>query len=165
MSSEVTKPCFEECDCTCGGNHGAFDNAIADETHFGITLNDVTHASIHWYMDKSIDDTGLEGVKFAERDGVYILWHKNDYCPEHELFHMKALYVGKGDAAKRLRHHWKTKNTEDEMLIYFTFFPCENRKAKYIEQLLLDIYHLPLNTAENTGREVLCAYFTQYEVD
>jgi hypothetical protein len=78
---------------------------------------------------------------------------------------MKGLYVGKGDAAKRLRHHWKTKDTAEEMIIYFTFFACENRKAKYIEQLLLDTYDLPLNRAENTGTETLCAYFTQSEVD
>lgn len=51
------------------------------------------------------------------------------------------------------------------MIIYFTFFPCENRKAKYIEQLFLDIYDLPLNTVENKGSETMCAYFTQSEVD
>ncbi|HCP82406.1 MAG TPA: hypothetical protein DIT67_12810 [Octadecabacter sp.] len=78
---------------------------------------------------------------------------------------MQALYVGKGDANKRLRHHWKTKNTEEQMLIYFTFFPCENRKAKYIELLLLDIYDLPLNKSENSGTATLCAYFSQFEVD
>ncbi|MBL3562850.1 hypothetical protein [Rhodovulum sulfidophilum] len=112
-----------------------------------------------------MDDSGLDSVKFAEKEGVYILWHKSDYCTEHELFHMKGLYVGKGDVAKRLRQHWKTKNTAEEVLIYFTFLPCENRKSKYIEQLLLDIYDLPLNTAENIGTETLCAYFTQSEVD
>lgn len=51
------------------------------------------------------------------------------------------------------------------MLIYFTFFPCENRRSKFIEQLLLDIYYLPLNTAENSGTTKLCAYFSQFEVD
>ncbi|MCU0731060.1 MAG: hypothetical protein MUE84_05670 [Hyphomonas sp.] len=158
-------PCFAECECSCGDNATTFDKLIAEETNFGITLYDVTHAGIHWYTDKSMDDSGLDGVTFAEQEGVYILWHKNDYCPEHDLFHMKGLYVGKGDAAKRLRHHWKTKNMAEEMIIYFTFFACENRKAKYIEQLLLDTYDLPLNRAENTGTKTLCAHFTQSEVD
>lgn len=112
-----------------------------------------------------MDDCGLDGVKFAKKGGVYVLWYKNNYCPEHEQYHMKGLYVGKGDAAKRLRHHWKTKNTIEQILIYYTFFPCENRKAKYVEQLLLDIYNLPLNKVENTGTEKLCAYFSQSEVD
>ena len=157
--------CFDECSCSCSSDADVFDKTLVEETNFGITLYDVTHAGIHWYMDKTMDDSGLDGVAFAGREGVYILWHKNDYCPSHELFHMKALYVGKGDPAKRLRRHWKEKNTADEMLVYFTFFPCENRKSKYIEQLLLDIYDLPLNSAENTGAEDLCAYFTQSEVD
>ncbi|MBJ7415973.1 MAG: hypothetical protein JHC88_11075 [Niveispirillum sp.] len=59
-----------------------------------------------------MDDSGLDGVTFAEKEGVYILWHKNDYCPKHDLFHMKGLYVGKGDVAKRLRNHWKTKKRQ-----------------------------------------------------
>ena len=158
-------PCFDECGCSCGGEAATFDDCLVEETNFGLTLYDITHSGIHWYMDKTMGESGLEGLKFAEREGVYILWHKNDYCPTHGLFHMKALYVGKGDAVKRLRYHWETKNTADEMLIYFTFFPCDNRKAKYIEQLLLDIYELPLNIAENSGTETLCAYFTQFEVD
>ena len=158
-------PCFDECDCSCADNVTIFDKCLAEETKFGLTLYDVTHSGIHWYIDKTIEDSGLDGVKFAERNGVYILWHKNDYCAKHELFHMKALYVGKGDPARRLRQHWKEKNTDDEMLIYFTFFPCDNRKSKYIEQLLLDTYDFPFNYSENTGTEILCAYFTQREAD
>ena len=157
--------CFNECDCCCKDHIEIFDAIILEETRFGILLKEITHANICWYTDKSMDESGLKGMRFSDTDGVYILWHKNDYCPVHEIFHMKALYVGKGNAKKRLTHHWVNKNTEDEMLIYFSFFPCNNRKAKYIEQLILDTYHLPFNNSENKGTKTLCAYFTQYEVD
>ncbi len=96
---------------------------------------------------------------------MYILWHKDDYCPSHEMFHMKALYVGKGNQATRLRAHWKTRNFSEEMLVYFSFYPTTNRIAKYIEQLLLDTYQVPHNAAENVGTARLCAYFSQWEVD
>lgn len=94
-----------------------------------------------------------------------MLWHKNDYCDRHQKFHMKALYVGKGGIKWRIPHHWRTKNTSNEMLIYFSFTEIENRMAKYIEQLFLDLYHFPLNRSENPGTRLLCMYCDQGEVD
>lgn len=157
--------CFEGCDCHCEDSPSDFDKTILEETRFGITLRDITHNNVCWYTDKSMDDSGLKGLRFSDPEGIYILWHKNDYCPVHELFHMRALYVGKGNAKRRLVNHWAKKNTSEEMLIYFSFFPCRNRIAKYIEQLFLDTYNIPLNKSENTGKHTLCAYFTQEEVD
>jgi hypothetical protein len=51
------------------------------------------------------------------------------------------------------------------MLIYYSFYPCENRIAKYLEQLLLDTYDFPLNKSENRGNKKLCAYYFQSQVD
>ena len=56
-------------------------------------------------------------------------------------------------------------STSEEMLVYFTYVELPNRIAKYVEQLLLDTYELPLNISENRGDRTLCAYFTQGEVD
>jgi hypothetical protein len=78
---------------------------------------------------------------------------------------MRSLYTGKGLFSNRIKNHWKTKETSAEMLIYYSFYACENRIAKYLEQLLLDIYDFPLNRSENKGKEMLCAYYTQMEVD
>lgn len=157
--------CFNECDCCCGEHPDSFDKAILEETKFQATLEEITHSNISWYTDRSMDNSGLVGLAIDEPDGIYILWHKNDYCNVHGLFHMKALYVGKGKPKRRLKIHWATKNTADEMLIYFTFYACSNRASKYIEQLLLDIYDLPMNKYENNGTATLCAYFSQNEVD
>lgn len=100
-----------------------------------------------------------------DKEGVYILWHKNEYCVEHDLFHMKGLYVGKGRIQKRIADHFFKKEFSDEMLIYFTYLELPNRISKYIEQLMLDTFRIPYNKNENTGKENLCAYFTQTEVD
>jgi hypothetical protein len=43
---------------------------------------------------------------------------------------------------------------------YISFFECENRIAKYIEQLFLDTYRFPVNTNENPGVEELWASWT-----
>jgi hypothetical protein len=157
--------CFETCECRCGVSNGEFDAIIARETRFPLRLNDICRARIGWYSDKSLDDSGVGGWGLARRSGLYFLWHKDDYCARHERFHMRALYVGKGGFAKRLRAHWQGKDTSDEMLVYFSFVELENRVAKYVEQLLLDLYQFPLNTAENPGQVRLCGHFTQSEVD
>ena len=99
------------------------------------------------------------------KEGVYTLWHKSDYCAEHDRFHMTALYVGKGNIGKRLRDHWKNKDFSEQLLIYFTYLELPNRFSKYMEQLLLDLYKWPYNKAENTGTRLLCAHLTQFEVD
>jgi hypothetical protein len=157
--------CFETCDCRCGEGDGAFDAIIERETRFSLRFDDICRARIGWYSDKSLDNSGAPGSLLAGRAGLYFLWHKDDYCPHHERFHMRALYVGKGRFHRRLRAHWEGKDTSTEMLVYFSFVELENRVAKYVEQLLLDLYHFPLNTAENPGKRRLCAHFSQSEVD
>ena len=157
--------CYESCECRCGEADGAFDAIVARETRFAIRLDDICRANIGWYGDKSLDDSGVGDWGLKGRSGLYFLWHKDDYCPHHERFHMRALYVGKGGFDRRLRSHWQGKDTSDEMLVYFSFVELENRIAKYVEQVLLDLYQFPLNTAENPGRGRLCAHFSQGEVD
>ena len=78
---------------------------------------------------------------------------------------MRALYVGKGHVKCRLRQHWKNKNFAEQLLVYWTFLELSNRKSKYLEQLLLDLFKFGYNTNENRGQQPLLAYFTQGEVD
>jgi hypothetical protein len=101
----------------------------------------------------------------AKERGIYVLWHKNDYCADHELFHMSALYIGKGAIPFRLRSHWQFKSFAEQQLVYWTYVELPNRQAKYVEQLLLDTYSIPFNVSENPGTHRLCAYFSQSEVD
>ncbi|WP_446811027.1 hypothetical protein ACH50O_05520 [Methylomonas sp. 2BW1-5-20] len=155
--------CYSECDCSCGPEGEKFDSIIRSETNFGITSNDLIHSNMGWFC-------GFDNLKqirwpISKDDGVYILWEKNDYCSEHNLFHSKAIYVGKGQVKTRIYRHAKNKGFTEENLVYFTFVDIENRKAKYIEQLLLDLYDFPLNKAEKRGVNKFCGYITQGEAD
>ncbi|KKL34023.1 hypothetical protein WR30_26175 [Burkholderia contaminans FFH2055] len=158
--------CYSDCLCECMKTPLAFDYAVEAETRFPWRLHDVCHSNIGYYTDKMICDVHLlEDWVRKDAFGVYVLWHKDDYCETHNLFHMRALYVGKGRIGKRLLDHWKKKDFSDEMIVYWTFLEIPNRQAKYCEQLILDTYCVPLNKAESTGELLLCSHFTQIEVD
>ncbi|MNV89268.1 hypothetical protein D3C71_1835500 [compost metagenome] len=45
------------------------------------------------------------------------------------------------------------KYLKDLGVVFITVQECENRVAKYLEQLFLDTFNFPLNIAENTGVE------------
>lgn len=158
-------PCFEMCDCQCTTNYEPFDNIASRELKHPISLNELCRRNIGWYTDKSISDSHLDEWGLKGLSGLYFLWHKDDYCPVHERFHMRALYVGKGVFPARLKAHWLEKPTEEMMLIYFSYAVLPNRIAKYVEQLILDCYDLPFNRSENSGKLRLCAHFSQFEVD
>ncbi|MBD1208922.1 MAG: hypothetical protein H9535_10850 [Ignavibacteria bacterium] len=159
--------CFEDsCVCNCNSILPDFDSNIKKETNFNLSLHHLCHSNIGWFSDKSIcDDHFLADWIVNKTLGVYFLWHKDDYCPTHELFHMKCLYVGKGLVLRRIINHFLVKDFSAEMLVYFTYLEMPNRQAKYVEQLILDIYNIPHNHSEKTGTEKLCMYFTQTEVD
>lgn len=158
--------CYPSCSCECLKLPLDFDAAVEAETRFSWRLHDVCHSNIGWYTDRTFCDLHLFEEWIAKDVfGVYVLWHKDDYCDIHGLFHMRALYVGKGQIGRRLRAHWKEKDFSEEMLVYWTFYEMPNRQAKYCEQLLLDTYLVPLNKAESTGNLSLCAHFTQEDVD
>jgi hypothetical protein len=162
----LTAPaCFADCGCSCGTTYDAFDHVAADELREPLRLNDLCRQNIGWYTDRSLTESYLGDWGLHGLSGLYFLWHKDDYCPVHEMFHMRALYVGKGSIPHRLQRHWANQPTAEQMLIYFSFVLLPNRIAKYAEQLILDTYDLPFNRAENPGTATLCAYFDQGEVD
>lgn len=157
--------CYEGCGCNCGEVDTTFDTIAAGELVDPPRLFDICRSNIGWYTDRSIAGHHLDAWRLKARSGLYILWHKDDYCAEHAMFHMRALYVGKGAFGARMRSHWANKPTAEQMLIYFTCVELPNRMSKYVEQLLLDCYNFKLNESENGGRGTLCAHFTQCEVD
>jgi hypothetical protein len=84
------------------------------------------------------------------------LWVDNNYCHDHDIHSMICVYVGKGIAINRVKNHIKNKWPTEEML-HISFFECENRISKYLEQLFLDTYKYYLNLSENTGSGTLYA--------
>jgi hypothetical protein len=159
-------PCHSSCSCECSKTPLYFNVAVEAETRFNWRLRDVCHSNVGWYTERNICNLHFLD-EWIDKDafGVYVLWHKDDYCDIHDMFHMRALYVGKGQIRTRLLAHWKAKDFSEEMLVYWTFLEMPNRQAKYCEQLLLDTYSVPLNKAESTGKLLLCAHFMQAEVD
>jgi len=155
--------CYTECDCCCGPEGQAFNEIIEAETLIKVLATDLAHSNLGWFC--GLDDLKDGAWPISENDGVYLLWEKSDYCPEHERFHAKALYVGKGCVKRRIFDHAKNKGFTEEDIVYFTFLDIPNRQAKYVEQLLLDLYDFPLNKAENRGTKRFCAYITQSEAD
>ncbi|MGJ7523744.1 hypothetical protein ACSFA0_24935 [Variovorax sp. LT1P1] len=160
--------CFETCSCVCGeASFAAFDKVAEVEMAKPPLLREIVHAEIGWFMARSFEDPTMNSDNWGlgKRSGVYLLWWKDDYCAIHDRFHMRSLYAGKGFPLRRFLAHYEDKDFEEQMLVYWTFFPCKNRIAKYLEQLLLDTYKFQFNKSENPGRELLCASFTQCEVD
>ena len=102
--------------------------------------------------------SGLKG-KF----GLYHLWIEVGNCQDHQKHSLLCIYVGKGHVKCRVLDHIKTKWPETEML-YITFYECENRAAKYLEQLFLDTYNFHLNTEENTGSGSLYARWEEERI-
>jgi len=96
----------------------------------------------------------------GQRDGVYHLWVEYDECDDHETYTMRCVYVGKGPPKTRVDDHVKTKWPDSDAL-YVTFHECENRLAKYYEQLFLDTYQFDLNKNENEGKETLFAVWDE----
>jgi hypothetical protein len=108
--------CFDGlCTCSCHTTFPDFDTTIAKETNFGITLEDLCRSSIGWFGDKSVGDHLIREWDIEKTDGVYLLWHKDGYCAIHEMFHMRCLYVGKGNIPLRLIDHWKKKDFSEEL--------------------------------------------------
>jgi hypothetical protein len=145
-----------------------FDVVASSEATFVPKLKDLCNQNIGWFMDFKTFGNSLspkKGWYSKDPHGVYLIWYKDDYCDVHNLFHMRALYVGKGPIGTRLNRHWRNKDFSDEMLVYTSAFGLLNRHSKYVEQLLLDTFNFPLNSSENPGTEKLCAYFAQAEVD
>ncbi len=92
--------------------------------------------------------------------GIYFLWIKYDNCDDHGKHTMLCQYVGKGPPNTRVPQHIKEKWSKDVEL-YVTFHECENRLAKYYEQLFLDKYEFELNTSENKGTHHLYAVWDE----
>jgi hypothetical protein len=118
---------------------------------------DILNSDIH-SEDLSLRDylSDLNG-----KTGVYHLWIEVGNCQDHELNHLLCVYVGKGIAINRITQHIKEKWPQEELL-YVTFYECENRLSKYLEQLFLDSYKFYLNKDENTGKGELFARWDEF---
>lgn len=150
---------FLQCECE-GLEHEKFNSILSDELRKNITVHDVFNRDycLMLSVDQIDEDEGLSVhehlTDLKGKIGVYGLWIEHTECYDHDMHRMLCLYIGKGFALGRIKKHLTEKWPEQELL-YVTFYECENRIAKYIEQLFLDNYDFPLNRGENTGEGFL----------
>jgi len=149
--------------CICSEvEHSYVDKVIQSELRQVITADEILNKGYCVSIDlDNISDSSfclstnekLRGLK--GKMGIYHLWVKYDYCGDHQdNYRMLCAYVGKGDALVRVKSHIKEKWSDSEVL-YVSFYECENRIAKYLEQLFLDTYNFYLNKSENIGENYL----------
>jgi len=153
------------CEFGCCETRNDFDKILLSEIKCDLSLRKICHSNIGWFFDKTICESQIDEWGLGSKSGIYILWHKSDYCNVHNLYPMRALYVGKGNIRRRFKKHYENKDFSDAMIIYFSFIEISNRLSKYIEQLILDIYNIPYNKCENLGSKILYSFFDQGEVD
>jgi hypothetical protein len=147
--------------CECENlKHERFDSVSNRELRENITVHDVFNSSYCVMLTiQGIDEKEELSIHETLSDlkgkmGVYGLWIHQSECYDHDMQRMLCLYVGKGKALSRIKSHI-VKKWPEEQLLYVTFYECENRIAKYVEQLFLDSYDFPLNRDENSGEDFL----------
>lgn len=159
--------------CTGDNGYKPFDDCAAKEMR-GITAHDVINGSKFCFAlpidmlsrarkrkkDGQPTLNGLLSV-LGKRIGVYHIWlYENEYCDDHGMYFLRCIYVGKGSVRDRIKDHIKSRLTANEIL-YISFYECENRIAKYVEQLFLDKYKPELNVEEKYGEFDLFARWSE----
>lgn len=90
--------------------------------------------------------------------GVYVIWMLDDYCEEHRKEVYRTIYVGKAGLSvqsRLFRHQAKKGLVGDALNPHVTVRETSNRVAKYVEQVLLDLFDFDGNTTENCGTRPL----------
>jgi hypothetical protein len=152
-------PQYLDSSCSCPrDNHVPFDATCRKELALPISAGLILNSSefctsfqldMIQVLDPNLELGDLIGG-LSKKVGLYHLWIEEDYCHDHLMYSMRGLYVGKGEALGRVKAHALEK-LPPSSLVGVTFFECENRVAKYLEQLFLDIYAFPYNINENPG--------------
>jgi hypothetical protein len=162
--------------CSCpnpktinGGTYPEFDKIVRDELKNLVTADQIVNNSGFCtnvplgYLQNDFEDTVTIDDLFHRlkgRQGLYQLWVlENYYCDIHKVVSMRCLYVGKGKVLKRAKKHIEEKWPEEGQF-YISFYECENRISKYLEQLFLDIYKCDMNKHENPGVAELFGYWS-----
>lgn len=158
-------PQYLDSSCSCPQeDYSAFNSINRQELALPITAEEIVNQSA-FCTSFQLDAISLADESLTLRDylfglkgkiGVYHIWVEEDYCYEHQCYSMLGVYVGKGDGLVRILMHAREKLPSSE-LFGVSFFECENRIAKYLEQLFLDSYKFHLNEYENPGTRNLYA--------
>ena len=147
--------------------YSAFDKTAKSELKQPSLADEIVNRSFycnHVPSDEFFQIGDMDHNKFLRpirgKMGIYHLWSEYENCDDHKTHTMICKYVGKGVPNSRVASHIKSKWPKGEML-FVTFHECENRLAKYYEQLFLDTYQFDLNEIENLGAKTLFAVWDE----
>ena len=123
---------------------------IANESGFSTSVN---LDAIEEHHDDCLNSSAYL-ARLKSRTGLYHIWINTDFCIDHNLFLMQGVYVGTDFAHCEVKSRIQAK-WPDVKEIQISFFECEHRIAKYLEQLFLENYDFYLNDERNTGKKPL----------
>ena len=135
------------------------NNVISKELALNIKIeNVVSQKMVAWnpeFEEKystSADLSFREALgNFYQGIGVYMIWEVVENIVYENNYKLECVYVGKGHVEDRMLVH-KKKMSSNQCDFFISFYECENRIAKYLEQVILDFYRTRLNKAENTAK-------------
>ena len=164
----------QEVPCLNFDDYDVFNATCSSELASPITVDEIVNHSkfcISIPVDFSENKTDNDCLNTNDylstlkgKMGIYHLWIDIGHCQDHEKYSLLCVYAGKGIAKKRIKSHIKEKWPRSEML-FITFYECNNRIAKYLEQLFLDSYNFYLNKEENKGINSLYARWKEERYD
>ncbi|WP_146095854.1 hypothetical protein [Xanthomonas arboricola] len=150
---------------TIESNYSVFNKTCREELKGKWCAENFANRDLYFYridMDAKWESTEHEIALFEnpsvqlgelkDKFGVYHIWFDHDATSIGEDHILQAVYVGKGHLDIRLKEQ-VSKHLKELGTVLITIKECKNRMAKYLEQLFLDTFDFPLNSAENTGSE------------
>ena len=151
---EFDLPCFNT-------EYFHFDNIASSELMNPPTVDEIINQSdfctlLHLDSLEYADGIWISPLndylkRLKDKTGLYHIWVHSELCSTHEINSLLGIYVGKGIVWDRIKDHIKKMKWPKDTIVWITFFECENRISKYLEQLFLDTYSFHTNTQENTG--------------
>lgn len=136
-----------------------FDEFIRNETKIAMGFVEIlSKGAIFACTNMEEFDPIISLERISDKVGLYMHWVEYDSATDNEHV-MECVYVGKGNVQMRSYDHATNKIPQGES-VHVTFFECENRIAKYLEQLILDLYRPRCNEHEVYGTEPLRSIWT-----
>lgn len=145
-------------------NYSAFDEVCKKELKKELNAKTFANRDLYFYRVEKFLDWDAEWGEHSLHElpsqqlgelqgkvGIYHIWFDHGSATGSDYI-FQAVYVGKGHLNIRLTKHVHSY-LKELGTIFITVHTCENRIAKYLEQLFLDTFAFPLNKAENTGSQ------------
>ncbi|UOE86755.1 hypothetical protein [Vibrio splendidus] len=140
-------------------SYNLINRIIYEELTLNIKIENVVSSNIvAWNPNFEENYSTVEDLSFKDilgdynkGIGIYMIWEVVENISHQNSYKLECVYVGKGHVEDRMLVH-NGKMSSNQCDFFISFYQCKNRIAKYLEQLILDLYPVRLNKAENTAK-------------